>query len=64
MLHRRGWQRWSDHRGIAWPAALPAPILRDIRTIENRDALIDYDARKLERDAHGVPVTRWDGETM
>jgi len=43
---------------------LPAPILRDIRTIENRDALIDYDARKLERDAHGVPVTRWDGETM
>jgi len=44
--------------------APPEPILRDIRTIENRDALIEYDARELERDEGGVPVTRWDGETM
>ena len=42
----------------------PEPILRDIRTIENRDALIDWDDRVLERDASGAPVTRWDGETM
>jgi hypothetical protein len=42
----------------------PEPILRDIRTIENRDALIDWDERVLERDATGAPVTRWDGETM
>ncbi|MFA5963110.1 MAG: DNA methyltransferase [Sphingomonas sp.] len=42
----------------------PEPILKDIRTIENRDALIDYDARELERDEHGQPVTRWDGEAM
>jgi hypothetical protein len=42
----------------------PEPILRDIRTIENRDALIRWDDRVLERDAFGVPVTRWDGETM
>jgi len=42
----------------------PEPILRDIRTIENRDALIDWDARELERDESGAPVTRWDGETM
>lgn len=42
----------------------PEPILRDIRTIENRDALIDYEDRLLERDEHGAPVTRWDGETM
>ena len=42
----------------------PEPILRDIRTIENRDALIDYDERVLERDAAGAPVSRWDGETM
>ena len=41
----------------------PEPILRDIRTIENRDALIDYDDRVLERDDTGAPVTRWDGET-
>jgi len=42
----------------------PEPILRDIRTIENRDALIDWDAKELERDESGAPVTRWDGETM
>lgn len=41
----------------------PEPILRDIRTIENRDALIAYDERVLERDGAGAPVTRWDGET-
>lgn len=42
----------------------PEPILRDIRTIENRDALIEWDERVLERDETGAPVTRWDGETM
>ncbi|WP_182466721.1 class I SAM-dependent DNA methyltransferase [Sphingomonas gilva] len=42
----------------------PEPILRDIRTIENRDALIEWDSRELERDEDGLPVTRWDGETM
>ncbi|MFN3474774.1 MAG: class I SAM-dependent DNA methyltransferase [Blastomonas sp.] len=42
----------------------PEPILKDIRTIENRDALIEYDSRELVKDEHGKPVTRWDGETM
>ena len=42
----------------------PEPILKDIRTIENRDALIDYDKRELVKDESGKPVTRWDGETM
>ena len=41
----------------------PEPILRDIRTIENRDALIEWDERVPEHDASGAPVTRWDGET-
>lgn len=44
--------------------APPEPILRDVRTIENRDALIDYDDKVLERDEHGQPLSRWDGETM
>ena len=44
--------------------APPEPILRDVRTIENRDALIDYDDKVLELDETGQPVTRWDGETM
>lgn len=44
--------------------APPEPILKDIRTIENRDALIEYKDRVIEKDERGVPVTRWDGETM
>lgn len=42
----------------------PEPILRDVRTIENRDALIAWDDRVLELDEAGKPVSRWDGETM
>lgn len=41
----------------------PEPILEDIRTIENRDALIDYDERVVARDEDGNVLTRWDGET-
>lgn len=41
----------------------PEPILKDIRTIENRDALFTYYSRELVRDEDGNPVTRWDGET-
>lgn len=44
--------------------APPEPILRDVRTIENRDALIEWDDRVLELDEAGKPVSRWDGETM
>jgi hypothetical protein len=44
--------------------APPEPILRDIRTIENRDALFSYEKKELERDKVGKPLTRWDGETM
>jgi hypothetical protein len=40
------------------------PVLRDVRTIDNRDALITWDRRELERDQNGRPVTHWDGETM
>ncbi len=42
----------------------PEPILRDIRTIENRDALLEWERRVPEHDASGAPVTRWDGESM
>lgn len=42
----------------------PEPVLRDVKTIENRDALISWDKKMLERDEHGKPLTRWDGETM
>lgn len=42
----------------------PEPILRDVKTIENRDALIEWDDKIAELDDSGSPVTRWDGETM
>lgn len=42
----------------------PEPILRDVKTIENRDALIEWDEKVAELDEVGNPVTRWDGETM
>lgn len=46
-------------------ASMPAePILRDFKNIENRDALIEYDAEELLVDASGQPITRWDGVTM
>lgn len=58
-----GYLQW--HFRVNGADKMPAePILRDIRTIENRDALIAYDDRVLERDEAGRPVSRWDGETM
>jgi hypothetical protein len=42
----------------------PEPVLRDVKTIENRDALIDWDEKVIVRDEQGKPMTRWDGETM
>lgn len=41
----------------------PEPVLRDFRNIENRDALIAYDAVELLCDETGKPITRWDGIT-
>lgn len=41
----------------------PEPVLRDFRNIENRDALIAYDAIELLCDQSGKPITRWDGIT-
>lgn len=42
----------------------PEPVLRDVKTIENRDALITWDTKELERDEHGKPRTIWDGTSM
>src|SRR3546814_12717586 len=41
----------------------PEPILRDIRTIENRDALLKWHERGLDRDPSGPPHHRWDSQT-
>lgn len=39
----------------------PEPVLRDFKNIENRDALIAYDAVERVTDESGKPLTRWDG---
>ena len=58
-----GYLQW--HFRVVGKNRMPSePILKDIRTIENRDALIVWEKKDLERDQTGAPVTRWDGETM
>ncbi len=56
-----GYLQWHFRtRGAAPPAE---PVLRDFRTIRHADALLTYDQEEMVRDAHGSPVTRWDGRT-
>ncbi|HET6587779.1 MAG TPA: DNA methyltransferase, partial [Oleiagrimonas sp.] len=42
----------------------PQPVVRDFKNIENRDAVLAYDDVEYVTDEHGVPVSRWDGQTM
>ncbi|AMN39042.1 class I SAM-dependent DNA methyltransferase [Rhodoplanes sp. Z2-YC6860] len=57
-----GYLQW--HFRVAGRDTMPAePILRDIRTVEIRDALVEWERTEQEVDAGGNPVTRWDGET-
>lgn len=42
----------------------PEPILRDVKTIENRDALIEWDEKVAEVDEAGDPLTIWDGTSF
>jgi hypothetical protein len=42
----------------------PQPVIRDFRTIENRDAVLAYDRVEYARDANGEVQTRWDGRTL
>jgi hypothetical protein len=54
-----GYLQWHFRtHGNASPAE---PVLRDFRNIENRDAVLAWDARERRLDATGAPVTRWDG---
>ncbi len=57
-----GYLQWHFRtRGDVHP---PQPVIRDFRNIENRDAVLAYDRVEFVLDEHGIPVTRWDGETM
>jgi hypothetical protein len=55
-----GYLQW--HFRVFGAGRLPEePILSEVRTIENRDALIAYDSKLLERDENGLPLSIWDG---
>src|SRR5690606_14052943 len=57
-----GYLQWHYRtRGDVHP---PQPVIRDFLNIENRDAVLAHDGAEFVVDEHGVPVTRWDGETM
>src|SRR5690606_38677845 len=57
-----GYLQWHFRtRGDVNP---PVPVIRDFQNIENRDAVLAYDRVEYVTDEHGVPVSRWDGETM
>jgi len=40
------------------------PIIKDFHGIENRDALLVWDANEPVLDENGQPVSRWDGRTF
>lgn len=41
----------------------PEPVLQNLHTIEQRDAILAWDGIESVQDEKGKPVTRWDGET-
>jgi hypothetical protein len=45
--------------GVAWRV----PVLEDLHNIECRDAVLAWDREEPVLDAHGQPLTRWDGVT-
>ncbi|HYH84728.1 MAG TPA: DNA methyltransferase, partial [Pyrinomonadaceae bacterium] len=56
-----GYLQWHFRtRGEAMP---PEPVLKEFHNIEERDAVLAYDAVEAETDEAGQPVTRWDGRT-
>ncbi len=56
-----GYLQWHYRtRGKVDP---PEPVIRDLHNIENRDAVLDYDAREEVLGDDGEPVTIWDGHT-
>jgi SAM-dependent methyltransferase len=54
-----GYLQW--HYRTHGRAAPSEPVLRDFRNIENRDAVLAWDATAPRLDAEGRLVTRWDG---
>lgn len=45
-------------------AGVAEPVVHNYGNIENRDAVLAWDGRAPALDAHGQPLTRWDGVTL
>jgi hypothetical protein len=62
-----GYLQWHGRtrRGSDGKVLWPEPVLKDLKNIENRDALLEWDGEpEIVRDeATGEPITRWDGAT-
>jgi hypothetical protein len=54
-----GYLQWHFRTRGGMP---PEPILRDFKTIEERDAVLAWDAKELLRDEHARPIARTDAE--
>ncbi|MEX2581154.1 MAG: DNA methyltransferase [Verrucomicrobiales bacterium] len=57
-----GYFQWH-HRTTGTADTNDRPLLKGEGTIENRDAVLDYDERVPRRDGDGQVVTVWDGQT-
>lgn len=58
-----GYLQWHS-RTLGKNAPIREPIIRKFHNIENRDAVLAWDAIEPVTDEAGNPVTRWDGRTM
>ena len=56
-----GYLKWQLRTG--GPDAITEPVLDAYGTIRHQDAILDYDARAVQRDEAGEPMSRWDGLT-
>nr|WP_249803692.1 DNA methyltransferase [Bradyrhizobium zhengyangense] len=55
-----GYLQWH-FRTVGADKMPPEPVLRDVQTIETRDAVVDWDNKILATDEGGTPITVWDG---
>nr|VFK59180.1 MAG: Type II restriction/modification system, DNA methylase subunit YeeA [Candidatus Kentron sp. TC] len=56
-----GYLQW--HFRTRGDVAPPEPVLREFKNIQNRDAVLAWDAIETATDENGAPLTRWDGRT-
>jgi len=56
-----GYLKWQLKTG--GPNSVTEPVLDAYGTIRQQDAILAYDARDLQRDDAGKPLSRWDGIT-